>query len=115
MIFPGKHRTKKNIRGFTQEVVAMYSKSGKNIWVLVLFLLAGIVLGGFIGELVTNLADAVDFLSFLKVLNYSRDFGWPQPFTQDLGVISFTIGLQIRFSVWGIIGMAIALLVYRKM
>ena len=92
----------------------MYAKNSKNVWVFVLILLAGVILGGFVGELMSSLADAVDFLSFLKVLNYNEHFGLSQPFTLDLGVISLSFGFIIRFSIWGLIGMAAAILIYRK-
>ncbi|MDR2903099.1 MAG: DUF4321 domain-containing protein [Clostridiales bacterium] len=82
--------------------------------VLILVMLAGIVGGGFLGELITKAANGVEFLSFLNVLNYSAVFGLTDPVTLDLSVISLTLGLTVRFSVWGLIGMAAALLLYRK-
>ena len=46
--------------------------AGKNNWALFLLLLAGIVLGGFIGRL----AAGVPFLSWL---NYGQTFGFANP------------------------------------
>ena len=46
--------------------------AGKNNWALFLLLLAGIVLGGFIG----SLAAGVPFLSWL---NYGQTFGFANP------------------------------------
>ena len=41
---------------------------GKNNWALLLMLLAGVVLGGFIGQLASN-------VPFLSWLNYGQTFG----------------------------------------
>ena len=41
---------------------------GKNAWILILFILCGIVIGGLIGEL----AASVDWLSWLS---YGQEFG----------------------------------------
>ena len=41
--------------------------AAKNYWTLLLLVLAGIVLGGFIGELTSN-------ISFLSWLNYGQSF-----------------------------------------
>ena len=51
--------------------------AGKNNWALFLLLLAGIVLGGFIG----SLAAGVPFLSWL---NYGQTFGFANPIVLDL-------------------------------
>lgn len=91
------------------------SKNNKNILILVLVMLAGIIVGGFLGELISNAANSIDFLSFLNPLNYSRDFGLTTPVGVDLGIISFSLGLTIRFSVWGVIGMIVSVIIYRKM
>ena len=42
--------------------------ANKNYWVLLLLVLAGVVLGGFIGELTSN-------ISFLHWLSYGQSFG----------------------------------------
>lgn len=91
------------------------SKSSKNAWVMVLMMLMGIVAGGFLGQLLTSLANSVSFFSFLNIFNYSHNFGMSSPLSIDLGVISFTIGLMINFNIWGIIGIIIAIIIYRKM
>jgi len=79
----------------------------KNIWILLIFLLAGLVLGGLLGEL----ASRVDFLWWLS---YGESFGSATPIELDLKVVTITFGLWIRLNVASIIGMAIAIFVYRK-
>ncbi len=79
----------------------------KNIWILLIFLLAGLVLGGLLGEL----ASKVDFLWWLS---YGESFGLTSPIELDLQVITITFGLWFKMNVASIIGMAIAIFVYRK-
>ena len=79
----------------------------KNIWILLIFLLAGLVLGGLLGEF----ASKVDFLWWLS---YGESFGLKSPIELDLQVITITFGLWFKMNVASIIGMAIAIFVYRK-
>lgn len=79
----------------------------KNIWILLVFLLAGLVLGGLLGEL----ASKVDFLWWLS---YGENFGLTTPVELDLSVMTITFGLWFKMNVASIIGMAIAIFVYRK-
>ena len=70
--------------------------AGKNNWALFLLLLAGIVLGGFIG----SLAAGVPFLSWL---NYGQTFGFANPIVLDLGIRVITFGLSIKITIASII------------
>lgn len=79
----------------------------KNIWILLVFLLSGLVLGGLLGELASN----VDFLWWLS---YGQSFGLSSPIELNLNVITITFGLWFKMNVASIIGMAIALLIYKK-
>ncbi len=79
---------------------------GKNAWALFLLLLAGIVLGGFIGALTAG-------VPFLSWLNYGQSFGLTSPVVLDLGVLVLTFGLTIRITIASIIGVLLAILIYR--
>lgn len=79
---------------------------GKNSWSLFLLLLAGIVLGGLIGNLA---ADAQGF----GWLNYGQSFGFQNPIVLDLGILVITFALSMKVTIAGIIGVMIAVLVYR--
>lgn len=81
---------------------------GKNNWALFLLLLSGIVLGGFIG----NLAAGVPGLSWLS---YGQSFGLTSPIVLDLGIMVLTFGLSIKITIASIIGVLIAILIYRLM
>ena len=59
----------------------------KNIWVLLVFILSGIVVGGLLGEL----ASRVDWLWWLS---YGESFGLNEPIVLDLSVIQITFGLM---------------------
>lgn len=80
---------------------------GKNMWILIIFLLAGIVIGGLIGEL----ASKIDVLWWL---GYGQTFGLTEPVVLDLSVISLTFGLVFKINIASIIGVAIALFVYKR-
>ncbi len=79
----------------------------KNIWILVLFILAGIVVGGLLGEL----ASQVDFLWWL---GYGQSFGLAEPVILNLNIITLTFGIQFKLNIASIIGIAVALFIYRK-
>ena len=74
--------------------------------VLIILLLCGVVLGGFIG----SLAEDTGAFGWLK---YGQTFGLSSPLVLDLGVVALTFGLTIRISVAGILGVCAALLAYR--
>ena len=80
----------------------------KNGWVLLIMLLSGIVLGGFIGMLTAN-------VSGLSWLNYGQSFGLENPIVLDLGLLSLTFGLTIHISIASILGVVIAIIIYRKL
>ncbi|MCI8401225.1 MAG: DUF4321 domain-containing protein [Lachnospiraceae bacterium] len=79
---------------------------GKNNWTLFILILAGIVLGGFLG----NLAESVSWLGWL---NYGQTFGLQNPVILELGILVLTFGLTIKITIAGIIGIIIGILVYR--
>ena len=78
----------------------------KNFWILLIMLLAGIVLGGFMGQL----AEGISWLSWL---NYGQSFGLDSPLVIDFGILVITFGLSIQITMASIIGLALALIIYR--
>ena len=79
----------------------------KNIWILIIFILSGLVIGGLLGEL----ASRVDFLWWLS---YGQEFGLTSPIVLDLNIIRLTFALQLKINIASIIGIAIAIFIYRK-
>lgn len=85
-------------------------KTGK-AWVLLLLMLCGVVIGGFLGYLTRD-------ISWLSWLDYGMTFGIGTDggsFVLNLGVLVITFGLSIKISIASIIGVVIAFLVYRKL
>ena len=78
----------------------------KNAWVLLVMILAGVVLGGFIGQ-------ATQEISWLSWLNFGQSFGLDTPLVLNLGILVVTFGLTIRITMASLIGVAVALLIYR--
>lgn len=74
----------------------------KNGWVLTLLVLVGFVLGRFIGTLFEG-----------TFLNYGQSFGLSSPMVLDLGFIILTFGLTIQITIASVIGVVIALVVYK--
>ena len=79
----------------------------KNIWILLVFLLAGLVIGGLLGEL----ASKIDFLWWL---GYGESFGLTNPLELDLNIIKITFALVFKINIASIIGMAISIFIYKK-
>lgn len=79
----------------------------KNIWALLIFILAGLVVGGLLGEL----ASRVDFLWWLS---YGNSFGLAEPLVLDLNIIKITFALTIKVNIASIIGILLSILIYRK-
>ena len=79
---------------------------GKNNWALFLLLLCGIVIGGFIGQLLKD-------VSALSWLSYGQVFGLTTPVVLDLGIFVLTFGFSISINIAAIIGVVIAAIIYR--
>lgn len=79
----------------------------KSIWILMVFILSGLVIGGLLGEI----ASKVDFLWWLS---YGQSFGLSEPLKLDLSIIQLSFSLMFRINIASIIGMAIAIFIYRK-
>ena len=79
----------------------------KNIWILIIFMLSGLVIGGLLGEVSKS-------VSWLWWLGYGEEFGMKTPLSLDLSVIKITFSVMFKISIASIIGMAIAIFVYRK-
>ncbi len=79
----------------------------KNIWILLVFLLAGLVIGGLLGKLAAS-------VPWLWWLSYEQQFGLDTPFVLDLSVLKITFGLMVKINIASIIGMVLAIFIYKK-
>lgn len=84
----------------------------KNSLVLLLLMLAGVVLGGFLGTLTKD-------ISWLSWLDYGNSFGLTgadgSALILNLGVLTIQFGLQIKITIASIIGIVVAFYLYRKL
>ena len=80
---------------------------GKNAWIAILFIFAGLVIGGLLGEI----ASQVDWLSWLS---YGKDFGINEPLVLNMNVLSLTFAFALHINIASIIGLAIAIFLYKK-
>lgn len=78
----------------------------KNGWLLLLFIMIGIVLGGLIAESTAG-------ISSLSWLSYGNTFGLDSPLILNLGVLVITFALQIKITIASIIGVILAIIIYK--
>ena len=71
----------------------------KNGWFLLLFIMIGIVLGGLIAESTAGIES-------LSWLSYGNTFGLDSPFV-------ITFALQIKITIASIIGVILAIIIYK--
>ncbi|MGN0505533.1 MAG: DUF4321 domain-containing protein [Lachnospiraceae bacterium] len=84
----------------------------KNSWILLLLMLSGVVLGGFLGYLARD-------ISWLSWLNYGQTFGLTgsdgSALVLNLGVLTLQFGLQIKITIGSILGIVLAFFLYRRL
>ena len=71
-------------------------------WTLVVLVLIGFVIGRFIGTYFDG-----------SFLNYGQSFGMNAPVELNLGFIILTFGLKFQITIASVLGVLIALLVYK--
>lgn len=71
-------------------------------WVLLVLVLVGFVIGRFIGTYFDG-----------TFLNYGQAFGLSSPIVLDLGFLAITFGFTIQITIASVIGVVIALLIYK--
>ena len=79
----------------------------KNIWILLIFILSGLVVGGLLGDV----AGKVDFLWWL---GYGESFGLTSPLELDLSIIKITFAQAFKINISSIIGLVLAIFIYKK-
>lgn len=82
----------------------MAKNNNRNIGLLIILLLTGLVIGGFLSSILGK---------YLPILNFGYSMG-VSPHTWDLNIIKLTFGISLKINIFGIIGLAIAYIAYRK-
>lgn len=83
------------------------SLKDRNIWILLIFILSGLVIGGLLGELAARF-EALSWLS------YGQSFGLSSPIELDLNIINITFGFMLKINIASIIGILISIFAYKK-
>ncbi|MFU0827540.1 MAG: DUF4321 domain-containing protein [Lachnoclostridium sp.] len=83
----------------------------KNSLVLILLILAGVVLGSFLGYLAKD-------ISYLSWLNYGQEFsiggsGSNGILLLNLGILILRFGLTVKITIASLIGVVLAIIIYR--
>lgn len=79
----------------------------KNFWILLIFILSGLVIGGLLGDLAGN-------INGLWWLAFGQEFGLESPLVLNLSILKLTFAFMIKINIASIIGMAIGIFIYRK-
>jgi uncharacterized protein DUF4321 len=82
-------------------------RNNRRVGFLIFIIIIGAITGTFIGDILgTN-------FEFLKFLKYSYQIGF-KPVPLDLHVLLITLGINIRINIMSIIGIILAIIIYRK-
>lgn len=77
----------------------------RNPWVLLLLLLTGAVIGGFLGQYLSQ---------FFPFLQHNYPVGIREPLFLDLGFLSLIFGFVVNINVAGVLGLIIAIFIFLK-
>ena len=80
----------------------------KSTWIMILFIFAGLVIGGLLGQV----ASQVDWLNWLS---YGQSFGISEPLVLNMNVLSLTFAFSVNINIASIIGLGIAIFLYKKL
>ena len=83
----------------------------KSTWTLVLMILAGIVIGGFIGYVVRD-------VPYLSLLNYGKDFsigGSNEGTLVRFSILILNFALAVKINIASIIGIILSVIIYKKL
>lgn len=76
-----------------------------SFWILLLLIIVGVVIGGFLGELLGT---------YVPIFKFGYELG-VTPHTWDLKVIKVTFGLMFDINMFSILGIILAIIIFRKM
>lgn len=80
----------------------------KNAWIVILFICAGLVIGGLLGEVASQ-------VEWLKWLSYGQSFGIDNPFVLDINILKLTFAFTLHINIASIIGLTISIFLYKKL
>lgn len=89
------------------DLVMIYKE--KNTYLLVILILAGIILGGLLGDIIGQASREFEFLK------YGTEFGLTEPFVLNLKILKLSLGFVVRINIASVIGMLAGVFIYNKM
>ena len=75
-----------------------------NGWILFLMIMSGIVIGGFLGELLGQ---------YVPILKYGYNLG-VNTHTWDLNILQLTFGFKFNINMFSVLGILIAIFFYKR-
>jgi hypothetical protein len=91
----------KILKGMSQ-MSRSYNKG--NGWILFLMIISGIVIGGFLGELLGQ---------YVPILKYGINLG-VSTHTWDLKILVFTLGFKLNINMFSVLGILAAIVFYKR-
>jgi hypothetical protein len=86
----------------------------KNFWTLVLIVLVGILIGSYLGTLITAIPGGGNVVKTFFTYNFiSFGIGFPNPWFIDLAAVKFQFGFDIKFNLFSVIGVFLSLYFFR--
>lgn len=80
-------------------------ESGRNGWIMLLMVMCGLVVGGFLGELLGK---------YVPILKYGYNLG-VSAHEWNFHVFRLTFGLDFNINMFSVLGIVIAIYLYRKL
>ena len=77
----------------------------KNIWILIVFILSGLVIGGLIGRLASNVQG-------LWWLSFEQEFGLKEPLVLDLSILKLNFAIKFKIKIDSIVRLLISVFDY---
>lgn len=87
-------------------------KRGDSVIVLLVILILGALIGTVIGEVIATIAPGG---MLEKIFSRGINPGLAPPATLDLKVISLSFGFSVKINLSSLLGIGLALLIYRKL
>ncbi|MGE4282703.1 MAG: DUF4321 domain-containing protein [Clostridia bacterium] len=81
-----------------------------NVGLLLLLLMVGVVIGGFLGEFLSQ-------YQYLEFLSYGKTFGinMDKPFLLDLSIVKLSFALLFNINIASIIGIITSIVIFSKL
>lgn len=88
-----------------KEMNVLRREGGRNGWIMLLMVVCGLVVGGFLGELLGK---------YFPILKYGYNLG-VSAHEWNFHVLRLTFGLDFNINMFSILGIVIAIYIYRRL